>query len=99
MNRFVLVASLLAVFVGNGFTQDFVQWDLPEGASQRLGKGWIRQIQYSPDGNRLAAAGSIGVWIYDTKTNQEVDLLSGHTRNSQYGGVFSGWRYDSERGW
>ncbi len=77
----LMLVALLAVSSLYTFAQDSSQWDLPEGAIQRLGKGWIREIQYSPpDGTRLAVAGSIGVWIYDTATNQEIDLLTGHTK-------------------
>ena len=56
--------------------QDSPQWGLPEGAKARLGKGTISDIQYSPDGARLAVASSIGIWLYDTATHQEVALLA-----------------------
>ena len=59
--------------------QESPQWGLPKGAKARLGKGSINKIQYSPDGARLAVAGSIGIWLYDTVTHQEVALLTGHT--------------------
>ena len=75
--------SILTIFclitlltVGNGFTQDSPQWHLPEGATARLGKGWLYEIQYSPDGTRLAAAGALGVWIYDTVTDEEIALFT-----------------------
>ena len=63
----------------NTVAQDYTQWRLPEGAKVRLGKGSISEIAFSPDGARLAVAGSIGIWIYDTATGQEVALLTGHT--------------------
>ena len=63
----------------NTFAQDYTQWGLPEGAKARIGKGTINEIQYSPDGTRLAVASSIGIWLYDTATHQEVALLTGHT--------------------
>ena len=63
----------------NIFAQDSPQWGLPEGAKARLGKGSIYDIQYSPDGTRLAVAGGIGIWLYDTATHQEMALLMGHT--------------------
>ena len=47
-------------FSYNSFAQDSPQWHLPEGATARLGKGWLYEIQYSPDGTRLAAAGALG---------------------------------------
>ena len=45
----------------------------------RLGKGTIEQIVHSPDGKLLAMPGSLGVWLYDANTLQEVGLLQGHT--------------------
>lgn len=48
---------------------------LPEGAVARLGKGIINEVAFSPDGKYLAVASSIGVWLYDAKTYQEVSYL------------------------
>ena len=75
---------LLTLFSLNTFAQNSPQWHLPEGAKMRLGKGWISEIAYSPDGAQLAVASGIGIWLYDTTTGQEVALLTGHT-----GGVTS----------
>lgn len=61
------------------------QFSLPEGAKARLGKGTIQGIEYSADGSRLAVFCSIGVWLYDAVTLQELSLL---TENSDY--VYSG---------
>ena len=55
------------------------RWELPEGATLRLGKGSIHDMAYSPDGTLLAVASSIGIWLYDTATYDEVALLTGHT--------------------
>jgi len=55
------------------------EWHLPEGAKHRLGKGKINDVKYSPDGNQRAVASSIGVWIYDTHTGEELASLTGHT--------------------
>ena len=63
----------------NTFAQDSPQWHLPEGAKARFGKGRFFEIQYSPDGTRLAVASGIGIWIYDAETGEELDLLTGHT--------------------
>ena len=73
---------LFTLFSLNAFAQDYTQFSLPEGAKARLGKGTINEIQYSPDGTRLAVASSIGIWLYDTATHQEVALLTGHTDRS-----------------
>ncbi len=56
----LLVSTLLLPIT---FAQDYTQLSLPVGAKLRLGKGNIEEIQYSPDGTRLAAASSIGVWV------------------------------------
>ena len=63
--------------------ESYMQLRLPEGAKARLGKGWIGEtaysaIAYAPDGARLAVASSIGIWLYDVKTGEELDLLVGH---------------------
>ena len=76
----IIVLILLSLFSLNTFAQDYTQWGLPEGAKMRLGKGILSgSIAYSPDGTRLAVASSIGIWLYDTATHQEVALLTGHT--------------------
>ncbi len=62
----------------NNLTQDAMQWNLPENAKARLGKGKINEIQYSPEGTILAVATNIGIWFYDTRTHQEIALLTDH---------------------
>ena len=63
-------------------TQDYSRVNLPDGAIVRLGKGGVsyedRGIAFSPDGSRLAVATSMGVWLYDTETFDELALLTGH---------------------
>ena len=59
--------------------QDYRTWHLPAGAIVRLGKGEISQgervVAFSPDGERLAVATAIGVWLYDVKTTRACALL------------------------
>ena len=62
----------------NNLVQEPTQWNLPETAKTRLGRGKIREIQYSPNGTILAVASSIGIWLYDMKTYQEIALLTEH---------------------
>ncbi len=62
----------------NNLTQDAMQWNLPEDAKARFGKGHIDEIQYSPNGTVLAVASDIGIWIYDSATHQEIALLTDH---------------------
>lgn len=60
------------------FAQDYRQLDIPKGAIARLGKGMINDMQYSPDGMRLAVATTIGIWLYDAITYKEINLLTKH---------------------
>jgi WD40 repeat protein len=68
-----------AIFLPNAFSQDYTHWHLPEGAKARLGKGTITgNVQYSSDGSLLAVGSSVGVWLYDADTHEEINLLTGH---------------------
>ena len=58
---------------------DYSQWQLPESAKFRLGKSMLHDIKYTPDGNRIAVATDIGIWIYEVQTGKELTLLTGHT--------------------
>ena len=75
-----LTLILVVTFCGPSiFAKDYTQLNLPEGAKARFGKGTITEMEYSPDGRRLAVAGSIGIWLYDVQTGEVLDLLRGHT--------------------
>ena len=76
----ILFILPLFIFLPNANAVDTTKWGLPEGAIARLGKGSIDQIAYSPDSAVLAVVSSIGIWIYDAKTGEELSLLTGHTR-------------------
>ena len=41
----------------------------------RLGKGWVRQVAFSPDGRWLAVGSSVGVYVYEVATLREVRRL------------------------
>jgi hypothetical protein len=45
---------------------------LPAGAVGRLGQGRLHLVEPSPDGRYVAVGGSIGVWVYDAATTQQV---------------------------
>ena len=59
--------------------KDYTQWELPDGAKMRIGKGLVKEIAYSHDGTRLAVATPIGIWIYNTETGEELALYAGNT--------------------
>ncbi len=71
--------SILILISSNGYTQEYTTWGLPEGAKARLGKGEVTTIAFSPDGSKLAAASSVGIWIYDVHTGKELALLPSHS--------------------
>ena len=86
----VVLLILLVLFSPISPAQDYAQMGLPDGAVARFGKGWVNSIVFSPDITRVALSCPIGVWLYDTATGQEVDLLTGqpdwvHKRNVQFG--------------
>ena len=65
-----------ALFLPSSPAQDYTRWQLPEGAIARFGKGTLTDCVYLPDGNRLAVLSSIGVWIYDVRTGEALDLIT-----------------------
>ena len=73
---FMTLLLVCLLFLTSSFAQDYTQIGLPEGALTRLGKGYINDIAYAPNGTQLAVATSIGVWLYDTSTDTELNLLS-----------------------
>ena len=81
MKNVLIVAFLLAFifFTPSGFAQDYMKWGLPENAILRLGKGSINDLKHSPNGELIAVATSIGVWIYDADSGKEIRLLQKHT--------------------
>ncbi len=77
IGAFSIVTLLIAGILLNGsLAQDRTQWHFAEGAKMRLGKGRINDIQFSPDGSRFAVATSIGIWMYDAHTGEELSVLA-----------------------
>ena len=79
----ILLFSLIFLLVGvlfaqESLAQDYTRLNLPDGALARLGKGPIGELAHSSDGTRLAVASSIGIWIYNADTGEELALLTGH---------------------
>ncbi|RKU19903.1 hypothetical protein C6503_07010 [Candidatus Poribacteria bacterium] len=78
--RFLTAIHLFACisFLFSGCTQDrdYTQWGLPEGAQLRIGKGRVADLKFSPDGQLLAVATSVGIWLYDTETYTPHNLIA-----------------------
>ena len=52
------------------------QWDIPRAEGTLLNpRSGINDIQYSPDGTRIAVASSLGVWLYALNSDEEPRLL------------------------
>ena len=73
-----LVICLLttSLCLPNIFAQNATEWDLPKYAKARFGKGWAKDIKFSPYSDQLAVATTIGIWIYDVRTGKEQALFS-----------------------
>ena len=55
--------------------KDYTQWELPEKAKARLGKGSVSEIKFTPDSTHLAIQTAIGIWLYDANTGEEIALF------------------------
>ena len=53
---------------------DFTTWLLPQGASARLGHGYVNNIALSPDGAYLCVACEVGLWWYEVSTRSPIAL-------------------------
>ena len=51
--------------------------NLPDFVEKRLGKGWIQDIEFSPNGENFAVATTIGIWIYNSRTGIEENRFEG----------------------
>ena len=64
-------------FLSDIYAQDYTKWSLPDSAKARLGKRNLTgRIAYSSEGDLLAVASSIGIWIHDADTGATLDLLT-----------------------
>ena len=50
---FWLLLIVFMLCIPYASAQDYTQWNLPEGAKTRLGKGTIRDMKYSPDNKTI----------------------------------------------
>lgn len=53
---------------------DIAKWALPEGATARLGRGSVRDMAFSPDGQHFAVGTNIGLWLYEPSTLSPIAL-------------------------
>ncbi len=69
-----LQALMLSTFL---YAQDNLQHPSEKFVINRLGKGWIRDIEFSPDGETFAVATTIGVWIYNSQNSKVENQFEG----------------------
>ena len=56
--------------------EDNTQWRLPDARKIRLRTGGIiGNLDFSPDSTQLAIPSSVGIWIYDRQTSEELNQL------------------------
>ena len=53
---------------------DVTTWALPDGAIARLGRGIIADLAFSPDGESLVVATTMGCWLYELPTMKPIAL-------------------------
>ncbi len=92
------VFMVLVIFLPIAFSQNYTQWDLPEGAKARLGKGGAGGLKFSADGKHLMVKNSVGIWVYDAHSGVELDLitdkLSDYLAVSPDGSTVASWGPD-----
>ena len=80
----IVAIILIFLFVptnkrSDSFIPKTPQWNLPEGAKARIGKGRILDVAYVPNGAQFVVASSTDIWFYDAKTLEVQAVLPGHT--------------------
>lgn len=78
--KHILIATILILTLTNIIHAQEANkgFELPEGATARLGNGSINKMQYTQDGTRLALTTSMGIWLYDTINFTPIYLLKKH---------------------
>ena len=76
MKKTGLFYIILLLIIGLLPNWSLAQDHFSEGAKMRLGKGRINDIKFSPDGSRFAVATSIGIYMYDAHTGEELSLMA-----------------------
>ena len=78
---YVLIVIYLLIstpFLSNVYAQDGSELDLSKRAIERFGKGWVRDIEFSPNGSQFAVATTTGIWIYDSHTGKQINQFEKH---------------------
>ena len=77
IKQIILVSLYISLhFLPFSYANQYLKWDLPDGAKLRIGKGIVRSLAYSPDGSRLIVQCYNGIWTYDAQTGVELNFIS-----------------------
>ncbi|RKU27370.1 hypothetical protein C6497_11520 [Candidatus Poribacteria bacterium] len=76
IHTFIILLMITSLNTASVVGEEFSQWNLPDKAKYRLGKGIIQKVLYSPNGEYIAVKSSIGIWIYDAHTGKTLKLFS-----------------------
>ena len=77
----LIILYISVLFLPLSFANDYMKWDLPDGAKLRIGKGSVSNLTYSPNGKRLIVECYNGIWTYDAQTGVELSFVSTYGRN------------------
>ena len=72
---FTFTAIIVSVCSFPSTAQDSSQIGLPEDVIARIGRGYLGEVHFSPDGSQLAISTSIGIWFHDPETGKALELL------------------------
>ncbi len=79
----LLITFILVIIASEGIAQDYTtNWHLPEDAIMRLGRGTVNDIAYSPDGSQITIVTSIGIWIYDALSGEDIKFINTENRDN-----------------
>ncbi|MYF54411.1 hypothetical protein F4225_01280, partial [Candidatus Poribacteria bacterium] len=80
----LLITSILVIVTDDSIAQDYTtSWHLPEGAIMRLGRGTVNDIAYSEDGSQITIVTSIGIWIYDALSGEDIKFIFTENRDDK----------------
>jgi WD40 repeat protein len=87
IRRVVGLILVVVLAVAGPFSYVIAQDTGPYREIMTLGRGAVRSVAWSPDGQVIAVGGALGIWLY-TPELEDIGLLIGHTK-AVYGLAFS----------